>query len=532
MRLMIIDDEYLIRELVMRSIPWAELGFDLVGEAGDGEEALELIPKLAPDLLVVDINMPFMDGITMAAEVRRLYPNIRMILLTGFGEFEYAKQAIKAGVDAYILKPIREDELTEAVVQARSEIMKRRQLDGLESKVKNHSELAREKFLSDWMTEGKYTEAVLAHRLEQFGLAWKGRLLAVGMVEMDQAAMRWPKEEDRQLWSFAVANVSRDLLNESMQGVVFALADRRVSYIVEGGREAALLLGDKITRTVRTLFRFTVTVGISGEVVRPDALPAAWRSAREALLQKFYLGGDRLIEAQESRPFSLEPDQAGLTQTETDGLIQALRLGDADSAAGLLAAAFEKLLHAWAVPEAVYGLCQSAGAAAQAYMRENRLADHDYLEPGYLRRIRELETWAACLERMSELFVLLAGHASQVKTTPAARTIAKAAAYIEEHLTEPGLSLTDVAEALFVNASYLSRIFKQEMQCSLVEYITTRRMKRAKEWMDEAGAVNITMIAERLGYADPYYFSKLFKRHYGIPPSKFIELKQDGRAGE
>jgi two-component system response regulator YesN len=115
MKVFLVDDEIAIRENLRNSFPWEEKGYQLVGEAPDGEMALPMIRDLNPDILLTDIRMPNMDGLTMAAAVRSEYPGMQMAVLTAFRDFEYARQAIRLGVCRYLLKPSNLEELEETV---------------------------------------------------------------------------------------------------------------------------------------------------------------------------------------------------------------------------------------------------------------------------------------------------------------------------------------------------------------------------------------------------------------------------------
>ena len=105
-KVFLVEDESVIREGLKNNIPWEECGYELVGEASDGEMALPLIRKTVPDVLITDIKMPFMDGLTLSSIVKKEFPEIRIVIVSGYDDFEYARKAIAIGVDDYLLKPI------------------------------------------------------------------------------------------------------------------------------------------------------------------------------------------------------------------------------------------------------------------------------------------------------------------------------------------------------------------------------------------------------------------------------------------
>ena len=123
-KVLIVDDEYLLRQLIRNTLDWGSLGFEIIAEAEDGEQALEVIEDTRPQLAIVDINIPLLNGLELSKSIRKNYPQIRIIILTGYGEFEYAKEAISLGVSNYILKPINKEELEKAILDIKKDTSK------------------------------------------------------------------------------------------------------------------------------------------------------------------------------------------------------------------------------------------------------------------------------------------------------------------------------------------------------------------------------------------------------------------------
>lgn len=120
---MIVDDEYLIRNLIRNCIDWNEIGIDIIAEASNSVESFNLINKEKPDIILTDINMPMTDGLDMSKYILEKYPDIKVIVITGYNEFEYAKRSIKIGIRDFILKPIDEEELKNSVLKLKKEIL-------------------------------------------------------------------------------------------------------------------------------------------------------------------------------------------------------------------------------------------------------------------------------------------------------------------------------------------------------------------------------------------------------------------------
>ena len=138
LKIFLAEDEVVVRETIKRMIPWEELGFELVGEAADGEMALPLLIRQQPDLLITDIKMPFMDGLELSDILKKKMPKIQIIILSGYGEFDYAKEAIKIGVTDYLTKPVTGEQLLEALNKVKQKLdKKKRQEEDIKKLQKN-----------------------------------------------------------------------------------------------------------------------------------------------------------------------------------------------------------------------------------------------------------------------------------------------------------------------------------------------------------------------------------------------------------
>ena len=116
-RILLVDDEEEVRHAIIQKIPWEELGFQVVGDAENGMDALEKIEQLEPDVVLTDIRMPYMDGLEMAERLREIHPSIKVVLFSGFDDFEYAQKAIKLNIIEYILKPVNAEEMMEILLR-------------------------------------------------------------------------------------------------------------------------------------------------------------------------------------------------------------------------------------------------------------------------------------------------------------------------------------------------------------------------------------------------------------------------------
>ena len=192
-RILLADDEEEVRKAIIRKIDWESLGFLVAGDADNGEEALEKIEQLKPDVIMTDIRMPYMDGLTLAARVRQKYPSIKILIFSGYDDFEYAKEAIKLNVTEYILKPVNGQELTKILARVRDcldeEIEQRRNVRLLRESYQNSLPILRELFLND-LVRGNVPEEEVRPKLEEYNLDISGArkwLASVISVEPEES---------------------------------------------------------------------------------------------------------------------------------------------------------------------------------------------------------------------------------------------------------------------------------------------------------------------------------------------------------
>lgn len=172
-RILLVDDEEEVRKGILRKMDWEKLGFQVAGDAENGEEALEKIEQLKPDVVMTDIRMPYMDGLTLTARIRQKYPSMKVLIFSGYDDFEYAQQAIKLNVTEYILKPVNVEELTEILNRVREnldeEIEQRRDINLLRERYRSSLPIIREIFLND-LVRGNVDEEEVKPKLEEYGV--------------------------------------------------------------------------------------------------------------------------------------------------------------------------------------------------------------------------------------------------------------------------------------------------------------------------------------------------------------------------
>lgn len=521
MKIMIVDDEVIIRTGLARVIKWEELGLTLLEPAASAEEALARIGEERPDIVMTDIRMTGKTGLQLAEEARRLLPELEVIILSGYDDFAYAQQAIRQEVSDYLLKTSRPEEIIKTVLRVKKRIEDKwaaRSHDYFREKE------ARDRLFMRWVIEGE-TEGVelplLSASLPRlFGEAEARRPLQtlVLMAEgwEDSAA-------SSSLLLFAVDNMLHDLVPcETLleKHRIIAVIRGRADGSGEAGPRLPSLLG-KIERLLKC--RLYCAAGLPVE--RPEAIHESYRTADRAFGYKSLVdesfwnyadimqrkGGKTVCTHEEELELSailLENDPVALKQW-VQRVVQA-QLDDPQMTIDSL----EALVHAIAIVahrwlERVLSATGRGGTADELPPFQAKLS------------VMPKDALFQHLYGMMKLYhnKLAEGQATHVQ---------RAMAYIEEQLGSD-VGLPQVARHVHLHPNHLSEVFKKETGMTFGDYVTRQKIRRAQDILSVSPA-KVSEVAARVGYEDVKYFSQLFKKATGKTPSEFREEAASGQS--
>lgn len=529
-QVLLVDDEYLVRERLKRGVDWAAAGFEVAAEAENGEDAIALLATARFDLAIVDINMPLLDGLAFAQLASVRHPTLKIVILTGYGTFEYAKAALRAGARDYLLKPIDKREFEDLLKRMAGELREADADRESRERERRQAEESRSLRREKWIM--RRLQGMEPHEREQASLylpALDDGNYAVIVVALDHdgdeesagtAGIPEPAgREGADAWREALlgAGLSR------MPGLEWAGgADGRTVYIVanvpnDGGRALTEALNDGLAACLAHAGK-AASAGISR--IRADwrELAEAAAEAAAALDCRSLAGGGRSFGWPDVASRS---GSANLPSVRESLLVQ-LRLGSGDAAR----AAIDGWLASCAAPDApiarLHLLVVEIAAALRIHASDCGLAAGELLPETLLPQmlVRELATPARIRRWLLDRTSLVLDAAAASRKTSPALLAEEAAAYIDSAYADPELDLGRIAARISVHPSYLSRLFKPATGYSVVEYLTMRRLRRAEQLLAD-GVRNLAYVSEAVGFADPQYFSKCFKKEYGIPPSQY-----------
>lgn len=484
MRLIIADDEQMTRESLRKLISWSSLGIDEVVLACDGKDALDIAARNTPDILLTDVRMPLMDGIELAHFFARLYPQCRVLFLSGYSEKEYLINAIKLKASAYIEKPIDPEEVVSAVMNAVREVQEDQSRERQEHE---HVSLLATSFAWNLLS-GNFSQALrdsekmnVSHTVAK----WIAASAYVGNPD-----------EKESLYAF--------LRPWNRKGKLYTcISDGFVQVLTaDDGITAAELLSSCVQQ-LGVLLNIGTSVGQGGLKEASCAMNNSVKAARNA----FFFGYDLIgYETLSETPF--EPP--------------AMPLGP--------------LTHPLEMAAAIRHTCNYFRVSRHlmvsvALDRLYRMAD-DVARDALLHRISpyplsvepsELWTWVNQCKTLDEAEENLIGIVQSLsKMDEGSSHIREALRFIDTNLGDHNLSLTAIADHLQLNASYLSTLFKEDTSYTVVNYITEKRMVRAKLLLSDRGA-KTQNVAQLVGYSDTAWFIKRFKQVFGMTPNEYKE---------
>ncbi len=536
LKIMIIDDEFYFREALKVSIPWKELGFEICGEAKNGKDALEKVAVINPDIMLVDINMPIIDGLEFIQRVKEQGIESKFIILSGHSEFNYARQAVQLGVNNYILKPINEEELKSTLLELK-EIISREtsikfEFEGLKQQVRDSLPLLKDKFLNE-LIQGSLIpkENETLKKMEYLKINISSDFYLVITIELDcDERTSWDNEE-KQLWKYAVSNISSEILGEKFTFDVCYDIDDRICIIVgmdeAQNKDEILALLESRLELVRSAvckhLDFTITMGIGSEKTKLFDIPISYRESIIALKHKLTLGKNRII------LYSLVAE-SGIKGTVFSGeyrsrLLMSIRTADEEEVNKLISQVFMRVRGENIHHQILFVVCIEMVAACMEAIVELGLRLEDVMAVNSFNIIEEIQSKKSIDEMESwikDIFMQTLETIKRNKISKASRLIEEVKNYISRNYQSSELSIDEIARNLFVNYAHLCFIFKRDAGVTINEYLTEFRIRKAKELFD-SGNTLILDVASKVGYADASYFGKCFKKYYGLAPSKFID---------
>lgn len=534
LKVFFVEDESIVREGLKNNIPWQEYGYQFMGEASDGEMALPMIRKIRPNVLITDIRMPFMDGLALSQIVKQEIPDIKIIIISGYDEFEYAQQAISLGVERYLLKPITKGTLRKVLMEIREKIETEQEqknyLETFQNEMKEYEDYSRRSFLEKVFggvlsVQQIYEEAAKIS-LDLDGPCYNIVLLNLQVKRRDpEYAIREPEGIDRireELFRYFMRFPEYLIFqwNISLYGVLI----KGEAGQMEGLKEQCI---DNIRRICSKEEVFMEWYAAVGEPVgRLSLLPECYTRVNHILAHRFFSPQCHILTEKDAEELSPGKDLKSFESVDSakmnSDIIQGfLREGKQEEIgefvngylAGVKEAIESRLFRDY--------LLLNTRFTAVNYMEMLGVGQQDFLPENDYAKVREASgnssSIHAYIQELLERALTLRDRESE---NQGKRILKNGLKYIEENYSEESLSLNSVAGAIGVSGNYFSSVFSQEMKMTFIEYVTKKRMEKAKKLLRQTEK-HSSEIAAEVGYKDPHYFSFVFKKTVGCTPREY-----------
>ncbi len=521
---LLVDDEEEVIEAIMKKINWEGLGFSVIGYANNGVKAFEMVEEFQPDVVMTDIKMPYMDGMELSNRIKTEYPATKILLFTGFDEFEYAKEAVHLEVEEYILKPVNSVELTNVFTQMKikldQEISEKRNAESLRKYYLDSLPLLQANFYST-LVEGLIREEDLEKYLSDYQISFSGPYFCCLVVHTSSSQM--PEGMNPVLLAASVQKQVMERIGEKWRAKCFSYLGNTV-LIAQLRQESDVAdLTDECDRFCRYALRIigaVVTIGV-GRVCREILeLSKSYGGAREAVSYRGIYGATRAINITEIAPH-VTGGKAGANESDLSQLFKMVRLGSREEVAESVSQYLSQTLFPQQSLQQHHVDVLELVSALYRFAESNELTIAEFAgDMGKLcSRLLDLEPEA--LEKWLERVCLSMRDILIRERSRSTRSfVQRAKDFVQNHYSDEEISLDHVCEALGVSNSYFSTIFKKETGNSFIGYLTDYRMEQASKLLLETNEKSY-IIAKQVGYTDPNYFSYVFKRRFGVSPSKY-----------
>ncbi|HHW46833.1 MAG TPA: response regulator [Clostridiales bacterium] len=544
-RLIVVDDEEEVRKGIIEKIEWNKYGFEIVGEADNGIEAMEAVEKVLPDVVLTDIRMPYMDGLALAEKLKARYPTIKIIFLTGINEFECAQMAVKLNVIDYILKPVSSVELTEMLHKIKqildSEIARKKDYEMLREHYRRSLPLLRDKFLNLLITN-RYNSSDVSRKAKSFGfeIDSNGFIVSVLRIDSDKVFKNNLREEqkvvseepesgvidDRELLEFAVLNISEEITGKYKAGVVFTHNEYIVFIFTlkDSNKEdfinKSFSILEEIRISIEKYLETPVTIGIGRFCLDISFLPYSYEDAVTALDYSMVLKKNHVIYIED-----LEPDNCkklNFDELKERSLTSCIKVGTPGEISAVIDGLFKEIIQA-----------QISFKDYQIYLLEmltvvlkvakdlnvdmfNLFGETNNL----ISEIYKLKELDDAREWLTNICIKIRNCISINRQDTSKQIVKKAVEYVNSNFHDSEIVIEKVCKHLHISSSYFSTLFKKEMNMTFNNYLTKVRMEAAKELLRTTN-MKTYEIAQRVGFSEPNYFSYCFKKKFGISPSEF-----------
>ncbi len=530
-KVFLVEDEIVVREGIRKLIPWEAYGYIYSGDAPDGELALPMIRRIQPDLLITDIKMPFMDGLELIELVRKELPSTKIIIISGYDDFSYAQQAIRMGVEQYLLKPVVKGKMVEVLSalhnKMKAEQQQQEYLERFRREVGEYETFARRRFFEQIVT-GSLSVLEISETAKTLGIDMNALYYNIVLFSLSSAGYDASAPETYSDTIAVIEENIRRFISEHPEFIPFIWNVTTYAVLVKGCREDIACRTEECIRGIQeccTLagrdVKWYIASGVP--VSRLGAIPACFEKASRILSYRYIFPEEHILseaigqdlrkrnspgETAEKKVIDQKSIRSFLSSGAKDEIDrftdQLLQSAEGENVSQELFCRYLTMMVYFAAVEYL----DSIGCRADSFWSLELRPSDSVTTP----------------EEMRQYARRIIGQAIELRDRESIKQqhdlLKQAIGFIDEHYREESMSLDRVAKEVNISPNYLSAIFSQEVGVTFIEYLTKKRIEDAKHMLRHTGRRS-SEIAYAVGYRDPHYFSFVFKKVNGCTPSEY-----------
>ncbi len=542
-KVFLVEDEYAIREGIKKSVNWEANGYTLVGEAGDGEMAFPKIVKARPDILITDIRMPFMDGLELSRLVKKEIPNIKIVVLSGYDDFNYAKQAISIGVEEYILKPVSGENLLTELGKIADAINVERQDELAKDKYLRDMEeirtLAKQKFIHD-MIDGKLSMQESLEQGRELGIDITAAYYSIVLFQAfpkNKAGV--PAEEEFDVAEYSgvseeIYSRIRETVSESPNVYLYEQVGDVLCFLEKSDSLNDMNQNtqkgiDIIKEIMSTKSDWIYFISIGKPVERIRDVNSSYRDASKRFAERYMLDESFIFYGENANSNVLDIGGIDIKMVSQKTIFHFLRNGTLVEIDDLVSEYFsslgEEAMESRLFCQYVLMEALISGMAFLDSMNVSREKAASIL--GELSDpVRFVDSVDKAKDYITRILKVLIEYRNQVSDKKYTEIIDKAREFIKAQYKNDEMSLQTVASYVNVSSNHFSAIFRKETGETFIDYLTKVRMDNAKDLLT-CTSMKTSEIGFEVGYKDPHYFSYIFKKTIGMSPKEYRRMKKD-----
>lgn len=527
----IVDDEDLVRKGLKRHFDWNEFGIDIVADMSDGQKAFDFIRDNPVDLVITDVLMPYMDGITLAKNIREIYPDTKIIFISGHDDVIYLKKALKVEAIDYILKSIDLDELRDTVSRVVNiidmENQSKKNIADMEALLNQSFPILQERMLMTLIREDIEDPQIVKERVEFLNIPLDNESSYCIMVIQIQhvfSLFHGISERDRQLKSLQIQNECTEIGRQHCNTVCFESKQGEyvmvLSLLEDEYEETLIEVSEKVHRRLNKTMNIPVSIGISSRFTGLENIKVSYENASNSISKRYLLDDTLSISVDK---YEVDESLKEYKEKAEKNLIEFLSKGNNERVLELLSGFFNEinarfnyedqqnlLIFLLLLPSQVVTDVKTEKTSAYSNQRiilEQFMLCKNFHEQCFL--IQKL---------YSEVALLM----NSLSKTYSQTIIDQVRKNIDEHYMEQ-ISISTLAKDVYLTPTYLCVLFKQITGTTINDYLTLARMDKAKKLLADP-YIKLYDVCYDVGYLSPSYFSRIFKKYTGLTPSEFRNI--------